>query len=112
MVQDGFNGVWKRNGFMLRFVSFHQHCPHLQKIALRRAGGGLKQPLDFRQRRLVVRLSFNGPDLHLHHLLSDCPGVDPIVLLMRSDKADVNDTVLVLYGHDYFPRSWRFGTRS
>jgi hypothetical protein len=43
MIQNGLNGIGKRNLIVLPFVGFNQRCQNLEAIRLSGAGMGIKE---------------------------------------------------------------------
>ena len=84
---------------MLILVSFNQGCQYFQAITFGRIGRGVKKAFYFFQSGLIVRLGFDGPDVHSKNLLSNRDRVYPVIFLMGANKSDVNNAVFVIDSH-------------
>jgi hypothetical protein len=83
---------------VLHLIGFYERGEYVETVPCRCFGRRIEQALDFCEGCLIISLGFNGMDVH-SSILSNGGGVNPIVVLVRSNKTDVDNAVGVVEGH-------------
>jgi len=80
---------------VLFLVCLDQRGQHLQPVSRRRVGNRREEALDLFHGRLIIRLGFDGFNLHCSFLRSNRGGIDCFIFFMAADETDVHDAVLI-----------------